>query len=365
MYTDLKIQNFRGFKNIEIKGIKRINLIAGMNDSGKTSLLEAIFLNAGKNINLIFSINKFRGINRITLNTKSERPWNSIFYNTNFNNKVIISGNWNSNKRIIEISAGSSNIEINAKSSKIKEYKSNYNSISEYPEITPTVNISELDPAQILRLKYSEKNKTETYDLIIDSNGITSSRLPSPSFPAYFYGCNLQTTFEDAELFGKLDVLNEIDNITKILQIIEPRLKRLTIVVLNGEPIIHGDVGLGKLLPLPFMGGGLCRLMSIILRISNAKGGVVLIDEIENGFHFSINAKIWQAIDEVSKKYNVQIFATTHSYECINYAYDVFSRGNKDDFAFFRLDRIDEKIIAKLFDIKMLKYALETETEVR
>ena len=63
-----------------------------------------------------------------------------------------------------------------------------------------------------------------------------------------------------------------------------------------GTREIHGDIGLPLLLPIPLMGEGLRRLLSLLLAIANLKDGIVLIDEIENGFHYSVHKKVWQAI---------------------------------------------------------------------
>lgn len=48
------------------------------------------------------------------------------------------------------------------------------------------------------------------------------------------------------------------------------------------------------------------------------QNGVVLIDEIENGLHHSVLAKVWEGIFQWAIKYNVQVFASTHSIECIH-----------------------------------------------
>src|SRR5256885_1678397 len=79
------------------------------------------------------------------------------------------------------------------------------------------------------------------------------------------------------------------------LQVLEPRLQRLSLVPLAGKAVIHGDVGLDLLVPVAFMGEGMRRLLSILLAISNASGPV-LIDEIENGFHHSVMTRVWKAI---------------------------------------------------------------------
>ena len=63
MYKSFHVQNFRGFKDLELNDLARINLIAGENNIGKTSLLEALFLFSGAhNLTLTVSIQNFRGL---------------------------------------------------------------------------------------------------------------------------------------------------------------------------------------------------------------------------------------------------------------------------------------------------------------
>lgn len=129
----------------------------------------------------------------------------------------------------------------------------------------------------------------------------------------------------DAELFGKLEIHDKQDVLLRVLQLIEPRLRRLAIVIVMGEPILHGDVGTGRLMPLPVMGEGMVHLASLVLRLGNAPNCIVLVDEIENGLHHSILPKLWSAIGEVAREFNTQVFATTHSLECIKAAHKAFT----------------------------------------
>jgi len=153
--------------------------------------------------------------------------------------------------------------------------------------------------------------------------------------------------------------------IQRVLRLIEPRLKRLAIVVVAGEPILHGDIGAGRLMPLPVMGGGMVRLASLVIHIGNAANGVVLVDEIENGLHYSILPKVWRAIGEVARQFNAQIFATTHSLECIVAAHKAFLESEHYDFCLHRLERTRETIRAVTYDQESLEAAIETGLEVR
>jgi len=137
--------------------------------------------------------------------------------------------------------------------------------------------------------------------------------------------------------------------------------------VVGNEPVLHGDIGVGRLLPLPFMGEGIARLASLVLLIANATDGVVLVDEIENGLHHSILSKVWRAIGEAAREFNAQVFATTHSRDCILAAHRALSGGELYESAFrlFRLERAGESIRALSYDREALQAAAEAGLEVR
>jgi AAA15 family ATPase/GTPase len=91
----------------------------------------------------------------------------------------------------------------------------------------------------------------------------------------------------------------------------------------------------------------------------------VFVDEIENGLHYSVMPKIWEGIAKAAREFDCQVIATTHSYECLQSAYDGLSEKYEDDFRYIRIDKIENKTVAKTFDFKLLKVALESNMEVR
>jgi len=119
------------------------------------------------------------------------------------------------------------------------------------------------------------------------------------------------------------------------------------------------------LVPLPFMGEGMRRVLSIVLAIANAPGGVVLIDEVENGLHHSVLIKVWQAIADAAERADAQVFATTHSYECIQAAHKAFSEKRPSDLRLFRLDRVDSEIRVAAYNETTLETSIDMSLEVR
>ncbi len=136
-------------------------------------------------------------------------------------------------------------------------------------------------------------------------------------------------------------------------------------ISINNTPVVHADVGLDRLIPIALLGDGIQRLISWTLTFRAASGGLMLIDEVENGIHHSKLHDLWRSIALFAKQYEVQVFATTHSLECVNTARRVFEDFEANDFHYLRLDRVKDEIEAKSFDRDMLETALGLDWEIR
>lgn len=98
----------------------------------------------------------------------------------------------------------------------------------------------------------------------------------------------------------------------------------------------------------------------------DSEDGIVLIDEIENGLHHSIQQKIWKAVFKWAQNLNVQVFATTHSNECIRaFSNSVDTTLFGSEAKLFRIERKDEKFRAVEYSKELLKESVESNWEVR
>jgi hypothetical protein len=169
-----------------------------------------------------------------------------------------------------------------------------------------------------------------------------------------------------ADHFSMLKRLKKDYLLTDVMRIIEPRLISLELLSESGAPIIHGYVGLKEPVPLNAMGEGMGRAAGLVLAIASNGGGIVIIDEIENGLHYSVMSDVWKAIHKAAVEFDVQIFATTHSFEMIRAANEAFSDSAPDDFRYLRLDRSQSgQIKVVTYDEESLDSSLESNLEVR
>ena len=218
----------------------------------------------------------------------------------------------------------------------------------------------------VLRGTYRDALTSRTSTLSLTPRGHVQEPLaPDPPFPGVFLAMGHRGNPEDdAERFGNLERTKAAVDLVSALRFLEPRLQRLATIAVGGRSIIHGDIGLDRLLPLTLMGDGLRRLTSILLTIATSPGGVVLIDEVENGLHHSVLVHAWKAIAEIAARVDAQVFATTHSFECIREAHRAFA-ASPPEFRLHRLERVDDQILAITYDDESLAAALQADLEVR
>ncbi len=356
MLTQFWVKNIRCFSDLHLKDLGRINLIAGKNNTGKTALLEAMHLYAYPSDAMMpFTINHLRGT---PTDTKFDPDaWDWLHYNKDSSHEIeLMSQNEKGETRTLRIWV------TDAATAR-----------TTCPEAGKLLEGSFLQgrwegeaPCFILRKEQNGEPPRHSVGLPEGSTGMSSLTSKAPWVgPSLFIGSAGRSQEEDVKAFSELEAANRQEEVLHSLQLLEPRLRRLSILLLAQKPAIYGDIGLSRLVPLQFMGEGVRRLLSIIAAIAGARGGTVLIDEIENGLHYSVQEKVWDALANAARRANVQIFATTHSWECIEAAHRAFKASRPYELRFYRLDRRGEEIMVKSFDERMLDTVEKSDLEVR
>ncbi len=357
MYKSFTVKNFRGFGSITLAPLERISLIAGKNNVGKTALLEAIFLHLGpNNPGLTNVIDGIRGIDRIQL--EPDEVWGWLFREKDTD-------------RTIELKSTDEEKVTHVLRIRLCRPTNNQVLLGEdgqedvFSEVASPASTEE--PKELIMEYEDPGGRVWTSKSFLSGDTIKYERaaLPSKLPRGLFIGSRAKFTAEDPERFSQLIAKGRRKEVLNPMKSLEPRLRSLEVLVRAGKPVIHGDIGIGELLPVLLMGEGVGRLLSIVVAIANAAGGTLLIDEIEDGFHHSIMVDVWKAVAHAARLNNTQVFATTHSWECIRAAHEAFSASESYDFCLHRLDRIDSKIQAVVYDQETLESALNAELEVR
>ncbi len=351
MFESIKIKNLRAITELEVNNLGQVNLFVGQNSCGKTTLLEALFFLIGAtNPKLPVNANTFRGLPFV-----NNKLWDSYFHNMDPTVPIEIGAQIRDTmeEQLLLIRPH------HPKPTAAEPVPSDVASPSFAPgdsETTRKLNGLELtytsseDPSNKIISEVSLRNG----DLITEG---TKERAIRGIF------INSVTMYDWKDRFAEVQHKKRIGEVISLLKEIEPNISDLR---LNEVVLLDVDIGLPSLLPANLMGGGIAKFLSIAFAMLVYQNGIVLIDELENGLGRSAQQKIWKAVLNWAQELNVQVFATTHSIECVkafNNSADTTLFGSEAKL--FRIERKGEKFRAVEYTKELLAESLESNWEVR
>ena len=361
MFRSITVTNFRGFSKLAVAPLSRVNLVVGRNNVGKTGLLEAVFLLVGPtNPQLTVKLGGIRGVTEFR--NDAEDIWGWLFFEKRTHKPIDIKAESENRKnRTLTITLADpkkSNIGVTRVGARNKWTKSRGGTFD--------ASSSTSTPSQ-LNLKYWDEDGTiyEARATVKEDTIALEHVKPFKAPMSIYLGSKAGYITENADRFSKLEEIGKQDELLPAMKIIEPRLKRMAILVTGAGPVVHADIGTGRMIPVQFMGDGMGRLLSILLAIHESPGGVVLVDEVENGLHYSAMKPVWGAIAIAARDFNVQVISTTHSWECLRAAHEALVDSAEYDLTVHRLDRRDGQIESLALDRRMVQKALEAGMELR
>lgn len=370
MYSSLTINHFRCFKNLTLSNLRRVNLVTGLNNSGKTSLLEAIFLLVGGfNPMLPLRVNALRGLDAIA--PTPDEQWGWLFHNHDVGQAIEIVGT--------DTEGGEDGLRLHLGSSQEFERLNRAQGQGELAiEVSGTS--AALPQGGVVS---STRQGVELSDLILEfrehrGRSVVSRasmgsdgriRLEQARQNGFRSGAFLATRIrpasEDADRLSRLKRQKRESQVVTALKAVEPGLQDLTILVQGGESLIHAEVaGLG-LVPIPMLGEGLGRLLSLTLAILTTPTGLVLVDELENGIHHSALRGVWDGIGIATQEAGTQLVATTHSQECIEAAHYTFAKRPDYDFSVLQLFRLPGGIEGRTLGRQLVDAAMDGNIDLR
>ncbi|WP_461138720.1 AAA family ATPase [Spirosoma pomorum] len=308
--TYFKIENFKRFDSFEMNNLGQFNLIVGDNNVGKTSVLEA----------LTFDVDATRLLTNFWTTISSRGNYQFQKKKPDFND-ILQTRFWESIFKRPDLPI---KISINAidKFSLVIELRPNLDLVDTEKEIVNRA-ITPIIPSYWLKVSYMN-----------DANQWVHRQM----IPAYFEGSDPNITsafvgsyipYIPSNLNYDFDLLNiyylyvnpnkesrrEIENNLKLFisNLEELRPHKLSP---NQEVLGVSLLNSNSILPLPYFGEGTVKYTRFLLEIFLAQDQRLMIDEIGSGIHFTRLKEYWKVIIRLCAKYNVQLFATTHSLEC-------------------------------------------------
>lgn len=344
MFDKIEIKRFRGIRYTSIEGFKQINLFFGKNNCGKSSLLESLFLASGlSNPLLPIHVNFMRGYSKARLN-----DLRLDFYDLDSSQPIHIRME-NEEKRDLRINLfeqNQNNVSLNADNTNIL---SNVEEGKYGLEFDFTIDDKHFES----QLRFDPAKSTDA-TRIVPKQYVESLRCTYLS-PKYDFSASIQ---------GLKNILQNKDEhfIVEGLKLIEPRVKDF--IFTDQDMLV--DIGLAKRIPVNMMGDGARKIVSLLTAVYDCKDGVLLVDEISNGFHYSVMCDLWKVLINAAVRNNTQLFITTHDTDSIKGLRDAALNKYDGIVAAFKLLKTSEdKLKAYHYSLESLDYSINQEIEVR
>ena len=367
MLKTFAISNFRSLNSVELEHLGRITLVSGKNGSGKTTLLEALWLFNGPDApELVVRLNAFRGLSPVGL----QSMFQDLFYGFNKQTRIKMTacGDWNDSPRELEISmqprngvskVDLENIERSPSDKETSVHASNYDLVFRYRDEAANVYTSR---AWFKNQTPSENGLETGNQSLLQERQLVDGRAVSVFLPAIYR----DTPQAIASRFGELQLEGREHEILTLLQLLAPRLNRLISISIKGQSAMYAYFeGSAHPIPVQLLGEGFNRMLALSLSMNAAKGGMLLIDEIENGLHHSVQKDVFVAINDMAQKYDVQLCATIHSAECAFAAHQALRERDNGAFAFYRFDEKAGVTRSFYFENEMMDTARDFKMEIR
>lgn len=293
MLDSLHIKNFRMLEDFEVKKLGRLNLIVGRNNSGKSTVLEALRVYA-----------------------------NGEGYLFNILKEIL-----NSHDEIL------------------------------YSEILP-------------RNKKLDES-TSINDLIFYTNGQKEPTTPENKIRNSYIPTDFISTNDLAKSWDSIFLSEYEEIVNEAMRIVNPDYERMSFIHDGNKRVAKVKLkGITYPVPLKSLGDGMLRVLQFALNLVPAQNGLLLIDEFENGLHYSVQEKIWTLLFEMAEKLNIQVFATTHSWDCIENFTKVALAHKETEAVLFHIGRSIRtsdkgRVIATVYDKDALAMVTQSDLDIR
>jgi predicted ATPase len=355
MIESIKIRNFKGFKVAALEGLQRVNIIVGDNASGKTALGEALMLAAGGGT---FAVGQMR-LGRGRLFPQISQPstfvwtrslfeefWDDLFYDRS---------------ERIEFSMQ----DTNADKVVVRVYYDRKAPSSQQQTPFPA------EPVSPIVFERTRSTGTNTTRISLKNNQFdtTYEGDASGEFVPNIVPIGSAVVFDQqtgTSWFSDLVKTHDEEQIHSQIREIFPQVQDLAIALDATLPSLYAGLAhVGDRLPIGLVSSGVARLLYMLLAINSVPKGVVMIDELENGIYFANQSKIWKCLFDFSRKRDVQLFVSTHSWECLRAVQGLISE-HKADFTLVRTVRdLDGTSALRHFKGENLAAALEQNVDIR
>jgi len=320
MIRSLGIHGYRCFDRFEMGDLGRVNLLVGTNNSGKTSVLEALsFLRWVQAPRFLWAGMLRRG-EMLPIETGDAAPGQELDVRHLFRGRELAFG-----RRFDVTVNGAPGFACGI--GRVAE------SADPAQPLFPAERASQVRGPLVLalegagatdRLGIPLTGRGGLADAVLFSRAMLLDGAAPPASLNFLSPESLPSQVVNS-LWGAIALTPEEAFVVDAMRLLDPEIERLAVL----NPIGYGDGrtragvlvkrrGSDQRVPLGSMGDGMWRMLSLAMALATARGGTLLVDEIDTGLHYTVMADMWRLLTETAERLDVQVFATTHSFDCVH-----------------------------------------------
>lgn len=355
--SSFHIARFRGLRDLKLEGLGRINLLVGANNAGKTSTLDALSLFC-RPLDLANWRETARRRDVKSSRTPESEPFKWLFPQFATSNDSAPHRIW------LEGTGAYAGRKVISTYDEFEEFGQERLQNSD-PEDAEEDNEPDCGLKIHIQANYAQRingkllptadgQNTAELRIVDNQRNTYSTAVEDPSIAAAFISPHSHRTTQDTSwYYGRAIEQEEIDE-TFTADVLEV-MQRIDKDVIEINAASKGKTGISISVkhrltgrtPIHAFGDGFQRALLIAASIPAVRNGVLLIDELESALHVSVLDSVLSVLKWAAEKYNVQVFATTHSLEAVDSVLAAF-KNDLPTLAAYRLER-ENGVIAKRF----------------
>ncbi len=355
MIKAIEIERFRGIEHLALDGLRMVNIIVGPSAAGKTTLLEAIRLALGATPQTAFGLS-LRGAPMVFTQNSSreqfEELWIPLFFDHAIRRPV---------KLAIENADGErATIELFFDATKTVAQTAVGNAPG-----AMSANAPPIAPVALKRKSFS--GVESTLYATVNSNGqIQLEQGEELGVAVDFLSPTWQTNPQlAAMMFSRLNIANKAAGVVDVLKKQFSEIEDLSVESPSYIAAVYASLhSVKRKIPLTLISSGINKFMTMLLAIEINTDGTMLVDEIENGIYYQTMPALWRALYASAKNARMQLFLTTHSWECLKSAAELIEEF-PEDFSLIQMFQNDGRSTAMVAPGEHAVAAIEADVEVR
>lgn len=363
-----RITNFRAFEELEIPRLAPVTLVVGRNNTGKTTLLEAAW---------VYGNGGALGILRRILDARDDATTGSAVDDGFLEpeSRFLTNLSCGLNRELPDATHHSFGWADNLEHTLHLWVLNRWTESSQRLQETFLQGLGSdrlVDKARLFRAYGNVGPDAGTVDgrraVTLHGSGAAVSIGAVTEFPCRLIQSQGLDSGSLAALWDELVLSGREDQAVQALRLLDADVEKVSFVGgrnMNSPRIPMVRLrGISKPLPLKSMGDGMNRVLGLAAVSASTADGLALIDEFENGLHYTVQPAVWRFLLETARSLNVQVLATTHSWDCVT-AFAEAAREDPGQAALVRLERRGGATLAKVVDLETLDVMAREGIEVR